>query len=871
LGIRLRNILCGWTVSEVSSKRVFETPDELPHRSGTENARTPPMAEHRPKNSPHAASDSELNRGGKLRALVQRIAGKSSFITNRLPHWSGRTRIVVAAVSLLVVAHFVVFAFWVPAIFKTETRRQTTLPAALAALDRNLTIEAKRLASILHEGDSQPGDRGGPLFVLGAVAAAEAAVASPQDQLAAYKKAAALLNESRLREFPEGREAQAWFLLGKSLCRAGDFEASRVPLEQASKFNRPFSAEVFALLAVANSNGADPNLSIARSSNERYLAVPNLSADERAAAELVQAEILFRLGDSEGCRNALARIPNSSPSYPAALLLDATLLMQEGRALSIAITNNGQKFAQSGKAKFEQALEKLALVQKLGATSAAAALKARYQSGICESELGQTAAALDKFAEVRRLAPQSEEAVAATLQSADLLSRQSRQADALAMYRTAARRIGDPATYRNEYVPIDAVRKRLIAAYEQCLRASQFDDAAQLSRLLQPLFPKERELELRAELLRSTAKFYLARTGITADQAKVLAAKARANFRQAGIAFARLAELHAASRAYTDDLWNAADCAMQGHDYKHAVSWLQLYLKNEARRRRAAALVMLGEAELALGQTEKGVASLEECIEQYPPDPASYEARILAAKGYIEQGNPAKAEKLLVANLEGGTLAPQSSEWRDSLFALGFLLVSEGRYPEAIARLEDATERYPNAPKAVEARYITAEAYRRLAQQTETKAQAEKIETLRNALTKQVHDYLAAAISRYEPLQDSLSHRAQQNEISANERAVLRNTYFGLAAALFDLGRFNDAIAVYSKVVNQYRNEPEVLEALLQIAVCWKRLDRPVQAQGAIAQAKATLSRLDKQTDFKQTTNYTRDEWQQLLTQMATM
>src|SRR3954464_15342638 len=125
------------------------------------------MAEHRPKPAPHV-DDLEENRGGKMRALLQTVTGKFGGLTSRLPHWSNRTRIAVAVLALLAVGHIVVFVYWVPSFIKTETKRHTTLPAALAALDHNLIIEAKRLATILHEVSPSQTDRGGPLFVLGA-------------------------------------------------------------------------------------------------------------------------------------------------------------------------------------------------------------------------------------------------------------------------------------------------------------------------------------------------------------------------------------------------------------------------------------------------------------------------------------------------------------------------------------------------------------------------------------------------------------------------------------------------------------------------------------------------------------------------------
>src|SRR5262249_3568430 len=167
-----------------------------------------------------------------------------------------------------------------------------------------------------------------------------------------------------------------------------------------------------------------------------------------------------------------------------------------------------------------------------------------------------------------------------------------------------------------ELLPLDTVRNQLLAIYQEDLQTSEFDEAAQLARQLQPLFPPQRELELTGSLLRAAAASYLAKAETAApDQRKILAAKGRANLRRAGLAFARLAEANIPNRAYTDDLWNSAECYLQGRDYTHAAESLELYLKYELRARRATALVRLAEARLALHEIDKALPALQECID----------------------------------------------------------------------------------------------------------------------------------------------------------------------------------------------------------------------------------------------------------------
>ena len=83
--------------------------------------------------------------------------------------------------------------------------------------------------------------------------------------------------------------------------------------------------------------------------------------------------------------------------------------------------------------------------------------------------------------------------------------------------------------------------------------------------------------------------------------------------------------------------------------------------------------------------------------------------QVLSGQGQPERGRAA----VYAQNLEDGYLTPESSEWRDSLFAYGALLHSAGRDDEAIPRLEEFIERYPDSPDLIPARYFAAESYRR--------------------------------------------------------------------------------------------------------------------------------------------------------------
>jgi TolA-binding protein len=808
--------------------------------------------------TPDAQSQPEVGKIARLRAAIGAKLGR----------WPKRVLIVAAIAAFLVGAHFVALVIWFPRF--QSSQQPVTLQMALAALDRKSYSEAKHFAAALEKSpDADARDRAGASFVLGAAEAEEVDLLPPANNRGVYQSAAKHLEDAHARGFPEGRRAQGLLLLGKSLCRSDQFAAGRAILEEALKTGSSPNPEVYYLLASAYFHGDDPDLKKAQQQVDYYLSETTLTADRRSEGTLLDAQILDQLGDPAGCEAALAQIPPTASVYPSALMLEGTLLMRRAQS---QIRDAGQDAVLRDAAvdTYRQAIETFNAVAKRGESTPALAMRAAYWAAVCQMQSGDEALAIAGFDRLIAQNLKSQEGIAAAFQVADLLRRNGKDEEALGRYRQAIQAIGDAQTYRNELLPIEIVRKQLLAAYEQYLRSARIETAMTLSRLLHPLFPGEREFELKAELLRATAKTYFAKAdAATPEQAAILRAKGRLNLRQAGVAFNKLAELHVAGRTYTDDLWNASECYLAGQDYKHAAETLKEYLKNEVRRRRATALLMLGRAELSGGNVDSAIAALDDCVKNYPADPVSFEARLLAAKALIEKGENDKAEPLLRANLENSNLTPRSTEWRDSLFLLGQLLQESGNASDAVRTLEEAIERYPTAPQAIEARYLAAEAHRRLGAVARDKRNADEVESVRTTHDQQMRGELETALAQYQQLETMLTDEKHDAANTPLNQSILRNSYFSQAAALASLGRYEDAIQMYSSIASRYRNEPEVLEALVQSADCYRHLDRPQEARSAVLQAQAALERISKDADFRRTTNYTREEWTQLLNRMA--
>ena len=744
---------------------------------------------------------------------------------------------------------------------------------AWAALDRGAYPEAKRQAQLARDQNSADSDASGPGFVLGAVAAMQADTLWEEDQRRYYLLAARYLEESRQMGFPADREGQGLFLLGKSLCLSRQYNASREILEQALVGDPDEAREIHWLAASAYQNGLPADLKKAMAQIDQYLADKELSPAERYQGLLAKGQILFKQGHKEECLALLAKIPPEAESFTDAIVLRGQLLMQAAQKAKAALTPAADMEARHAVEKqFRDAIATLRQAQNRGSSAERVVPQSMYLIGECFLSMNDSHAALDQFRRIRQGYPDSIEGVAAAFQEADLLRRFDQDADATAAYRRAVEAVGDPADYRSSLLSLDEIRSRLAEAYQAYLKAGRYQQAIDLAGATFPLFPRERQEELVAQAHEAWAAVLSEKAEhATGIEGRAIAGQSRVELRQAGAAYAQLAELQLATRSYTEDVWNSAECLLAGHDFLGAVRMLDEYLRYELRHRRPRALLNLGEAQLSLMRFDRALEALGECIAVYPADAAAYRARLLAAKAQVNKGDVKEAERLLRENLEDGYLTPKSFEWRDSLFAFGSLLQAEGRDAEAIPKLEEFVERYPESPNQIEARYLVAEAYRRSAKVPREKLETDAIETTRIDHAKEMQQLLSASLEQYEKVQEILNRFQEQRQLDPLEQSILRNCFFARGSTLYEMGRYEDAIHAYSAATNHYQRQPLVLDALMQIAACYRRLGKPEEARNTLAQAKVMLERIPADAKFNETTLFDRDEWSRVLNWYASL
>jgi tetratricopeptide (TPR) repeat protein len=547
---------------------------------------------------------------------------------------------------------------------------------------------------------------------------------------------------------------------------------------------------------------------------------------------------------------------------------------------------------------------------------------AGYLTGLCYLELGDREAATKWFDDTVDYCYSDPAAFAARLNLAEMLLESENYVEALTCFTNLVEQVPSPEAYDNAWVPLPELRERLKDALQDYLDANEYAAVLELCHKGEKILAADVRIEKEAEAHWGLGDSLLleAETGPRHDSQKEI--EARKHFREAGEAFSQLTTLRFAAPSFTDCLWKSGECYRLGQNFEAAIVMLRQFLEHAPLPKRPQGLVGLGEAQLSLGRHHEALQSLEECIVLHPKHPETYDARLLASQAYQElaQRRPAadapdaaaqraaaiaKAKQLLRDNLSiDDELGPSSEQFRKTKIAYGMLLYREGinvetspagvaatedeqrkqelaklsaantLFQEAIVELGEAVMRYSDvpddAPQVSLAQFQLAEAYLHAAKLPEASLKWEQTARGRAAMKQDRETLITAAADTLALLQNRLENAQGTDALSNVEVAVLRNTRFMYPDTLYALGKYEEAREAYKAAIHRYKDGPESLDALVQIAICERRLDLPDDARTTLQQAKVMLNRLkDSNLTFEKTTRYSRAEWDSLITWLA--
>jgi tetratricopeptide (TPR) repeat protein len=187
------------------------------------------------------------------------------------------------------------------------------------------------------------------------------------------------------------------------------------------------------------------------------------------------------------------------------------------------------------------------------------------------------------------------------------------------------------------------------------------------------------------------------------------------------------------------------------------------------------------------------------------------------------------------------------------------------RFDDAIHRLEEFRDRYPNATETVEVRFLLAQALQKSAEFPALRRRTAETDNARNEFRRQMQERLERAIRELQQLQTVLQTLQSAGQLAESGQGMLRNCFFEIANCLFLLERYDAAIAAYSTSAGRYQQEPDSLIAYVQIANCYDHMEKPAEALSTLAQALLILKQLPDEAFSATPSSKSRDDWMRWL------
>jgi len=301
---------------------------------------------------------------------------------------------------------------------------------------------------------------------------------------------------------------------------------------------------------------------------------------------------------------------------------------------------------------------------------------------------------------------------------------------------------------------------------------------------------------------------------------------------------------------YADALWKGVDLYDQAGNLSSAISALELFVADRPDDRLAPdALLRLGRAYQAAGTFDKAIDAFQRVQLEYPKSLAASKAAIPLAEAYMAKGpaEDARAETTLLSVVENNPMVdPAAEEFRQSLRELAQLYYRTGRYEEAIARLQELTQRYPNDEAKPQMIFMMADSYRKSAALLDAKLASAQTST--SAVASEIAEAAAARRDRllkarglYDQVIDLYRAATPTDDM---DKLYQKLAHFYRADCMYDLGNYEEAIKLYDTAAFNYQDDPASVSAYVQIVNAYFALGKPDEAKAANNRAKWMLQHM---------------------------
>ena len=751
-----------------------------------------------------------------------------------------------------------------------------------------LLRKAEGIAHELEELDYRDPDFAGAIeFILGVATFRKAESRERAHGETQYVQAAKYLKEADRKALQDSWRPQWAYALGVSLLRIGSATEARPLLEEAVETFAEEKAKASILLSeIYLDLNSRPEIETALGLNDWLVKQEDLTPSERDRVYLQRAQICQLLGREQEAQSALEQVSQERNKKHGAILMNAQTLMAAG--------------------KYEPALELLQPLANTTVLDEYYTRQALYRMGLCSEQLAQESqdentrklridAAISYYERTSQKFPNSHESLAADLHVAGLFRTYkptARNEEALEKYRLALHTVRKVEDFRNRWISLDEFRQSILRAWNEWIAAQAYEEAIALTQSMVPLFSKPEALELTARAYQHWAEdLETTQEAAPSFQRKVIESELRSHWRASGRAFADLAELIGTTSRYPDILLASANHYDRGHDYQKALAQIEKFIALQRTSDLPQALVHQGEILMHLGRHDEATDRFQRVISQFPTDPFSFRAQYIIGQCLLEQDKVSEAERAWRDVLASESLTPAAEEWRQALFALGRLLYRRAElqryerekaktdqsvpdlhkkldaelalWDEAIARLDEFLQRYPQSRESDEAAYLLAQALARSARLLRVRLASAETENSRQELSRRADERLKAALPQFRLVQARLSAKQRDNRLDGFGHRALRDSYFEIAHTHLEIEEFGQAITAYRTAIYKYPDDPQVLLAYIQMAHCFARLGKPAETQSLLEQAKVILRDLPEEVFQSPSTNTDSKDWEQ--------
>jgi tetratricopeptide (TPR) repeat protein len=332
-------------------------------------------------------------------------------------------------------------------------------------------------------------------------------------------------------------------------------------------------------------------------------------------------------------------------------------------------------------------------------------------------------------------------------------------------------------------------------------------------------------------------------------------------------------------KGYGEAMWHGIDLYDRAAAVQYVISALELFVTERPDDKLAPdALLRLGRAYQAAGMFDKAIAAFQRNQFRYPNSLAAIKSAVPLAQAYIAKGpeHYTKAETVLQSVLDSRVLDPDAEEFKQALFDLAQLYYRTSRFEEAVAKLEEFTQRYPKDQRMGQLLFLMGDSYRKSAGLLEVRLAAASATPTADASAQKggptVADLAETAAAKKQRLTKARELYDRVVELyriqppgSDTDRLYQKLAYFYRGDCMYDLGDFAEAVRLYDSAAFRYQEDPSALAAYVQIVNAYCAMGRLEEARTANERAKWLLRRIPAEAFNDGAFSMPKQYWEQWL------